>query len=191
MMRKNLWIACGVAVIVVMAGLLVYGSYISAQYQMEALQTAAREQWVQLDGALRRLADSTPQLESALAPMTEQGGIPLDALKNARQTLMQAHDPQAVISAGQGLHDALTGVMTRAAQRPDLRTDAKFQDAQKEILHLQVRVAQDRERYNESLRNYDTFVGDFPNSMWARIAGFHPDHHFFPKTPGADKSTAD
>lgn len=193
MMRKNLWIASGVAVVVVMAGLLVYGSYISARYQMEALQTATHEQWMQLDGAIQRWADTMPQVAAAVEPvafvakqsqMAQQNQIALDTLTRAQQTVLRADHPQAVIAASRGLEQVLDGVMAMAASRPDLEKDAKFQDLQQRLHRRQVRVEQDRARYNESLRNYNLFVGDFPNSIWAKIAGFGPGHNFFPKLAG-------
>lgn len=184
MMRRNLWIASAIAVVVVMTGLLVYGSYISAQYQMEALQTAAHEQWLQLEGAIRRWADATPQLETAMAPVARQDRMVLDTLASARQTVHQARDPQAVIDASRALDEALNGAMAVGLSDPVLQKDAQFHTLRERLRQMRVRVAQDRERYNESLRNYNVFISEFPNSIWARIAGFGPDHRFFPRTAG-------
>jgi LemA protein len=181
MMRRSLWIASGVTVVVVMAGLLVYGSYISAQYQMEALQTAAHEQWVQLDGALRRWAGETSQLEAAVAPAAKSNPMALRAVASARKTLLQSRDPKAVAEAGRALDEALNAVMAMGMSDPQVKSDAKFEAARERLRALQRRIEQDRDRYNESLRNYDLFVGEFPNGMWAKIAGFQPDRRFFPK----------
>lgn len=180
MMRKNLWIASGVAVVVVMAGLLVYGSYISAQYQMEALKTAAREQWVQLDGAIHRWADAAPQVAEAVGPVAKANEAAVDALKSARETVLQAHAPQAAVKASRALDEALDGVMALGMSDRKLQNDAKFQAARKRVRQLRERVTDDRERYNESLRSYDLFLGEFPNWVWAKFAGYTPDHNYFP-----------
>lgn len=190
MMRKNLWIFSGVVVIVVIAGLLVYGSYISAQYQMESLEMSAHEQWVQLNGALHRWANVAPRLETAMAPVAKQNATVLNTLKSAQQSLEQAHDPQAVMGASQGLDKAFNDAALIAQRNKNLQQDAGFQDIQDQLSRAQLRVAQDIDRYNESLRNYNTFVGNFPNSIWAKIAGFHQNHHFFPEVAGAGKSVA-
>jgi hypothetical protein len=45
MMRRGLWIALAVVAVIVLAGLLVFGSFVSAQKQMVAKQEAVRAQW--------------------------------------------------------------------------------------------------------------------------------------------------
>lgn len=183
-MHRSLWIASGVAAMVVAAGLLVYGSYISAQYQMEALRTASHEQWVQLSGAIDRWADIAPEMGAAVAPVAKQHEEALDALAGARRTVLEAHDPKAVMDGSRALAKALNGVMAIGLSAPQLKRNAKFVVLRERLQTMRVRIAQDRERYNESLRNYDLFVGEFPNGMWAKIAGYKPDHHFFPKVAG-------
>jgi len=181
MMRRSLWIASGVAVVVVMAGLLVYGSYISAQYQMEALQMSSREQWLQLDGALRRWAGMAPEMEAAVAPAAKGNQVALDTLRSARKTLLEARDSKAVAEASRGLDEALNAGMAIGMSDPQVKSDGKFQALCSRIRKLQIRIEQDRERYNDSLRNYDLFLGEFPNGIWAKIAGYEVDRGFFPK----------
>lgn len=184
MMRRSLWIASGVAVVVVMAGLLVYGSYISAQYQMEALKTSAREQWVQLDGAVHRWANVAPQLAAAMAPVAKQNQAALNALTNAQKRLQQVRDPKDVIVASRAMDQALNGVMTIGLSDPRIKSDAGFEALRGRLRGMRIRIVQDRDRYNESLRNYNLFVEAFPNAVWAKFAGYGPDDHFFPKLAG-------
>jgi LemA protein len=164
-----------------MAGLLVYGSYISAQYQMEALRTSAHEQWVQLDGALRRWAGEAPRLEATVAPAAKSNPQVLDALASAERALRQAHDPKAVAAASRALAECLNGVIAMGMSHAQVKTDAEFGAARERLRTMRRRVEEDRDRYNESLRNYDLFVGEFPNSLWAKIAGYKPDEGFLPQ----------
>lgn len=184
MMRRSLWIASGAAVVVVVAGLLVYGSYISAQYQMEALKTSVRAQWVQLHGAVRRWAAVAPQVEAAAAPVLKTNETAVAELANARAMLLQSRGPRAVTDASRALDKALDTVMAMGLSDSKLQNDAKFRAARERLETMRVRIRQERERYNESLRDYDLFVGEFPNSIWAKIAGYKPDHRFFPKLGG-------
>ena len=45
MMRRGLWIALAVVAVIVFAGLLVFGSFVSAQKQMVTKQEAVAAQW--------------------------------------------------------------------------------------------------------------------------------------------------
>jgi LemA protein len=184
MMRRSLWIASGVTVVVVMVGLLVYGSYISAQYQMEALKTSTREQWTQLDGAIRRMAELTPQVEAAVAPAAKENQTALEALTTAQRTVLQAHDPKAVAGASRALDEALDSVLALGLSDPQVKGDARFEALRERLRGMRVRIVEDRDRYNESLRNYNLFLGEFPNELWARIAGYVPDREFFPAPQG-------
>ena len=184
MMRRKLWIVSGVAVVVVVNGLLMYGSYISARYQMEALRKAVHGQWVQLEGSIRRWADVAPQFAEAAGPVAKQDKAVLDAINSARQTIMQARTPEEVIPASRGLDEALMSVQAVAHSHAKLRGDAKFEALEERLARMRARVAQDRERYNASLRNYNVFLSEFPNNLWAKIAGFAPDRWFFPKMAG-------
>lgn len=181
MMRRKLWISSGVTVVVVIAGLLVYGSYISAQYQMEALQTAAHEQWLQLDGAIQRWAAVAPQVGALVGPAAKQNPKTIGILKSASESVRQAKEPQSAIEVTRGLNTALSGVMAIGLSDPQVKSDAKFEALRERIRTMQKRIEHDRERYNESLRNYDLFLGEFPNYVWAKVAGFTPDHGFFPE----------
>jgi LemA protein len=50
---------------------------------------------------------------------------------------------------------------------------------QDELSGTENRISVARKRYNDALREYNTFVRQFPNSIWAGIAGFHENNAFF------------
>jgi LemA protein len=56
---------------------------------------------------------------------------------------------------------------------------------QDELAGTENRISVARRRYNESLREYNTFVLQFPNSIWAGMAGFHENNAFFTASPAA------
>jgi LemA protein len=42
-----------------------------------------------------------------------------------------------------------------------------------------------RQRYNDSIRDYNTYIRQFPNSIWAGIAGFKTNDAYFEATPAS------
>src|SRR5262249_56254026 len=66
MMRRGLWIAIGVVVVIFLIILMVFGSYVSAKNQMVAKQEAVKSQWSQVDVVLQRRADLIPNLVSTV-----------------------------------------------------------------------------------------------------------------------------
>ena len=47
------------------------------------------------------------------------------------------------------------------------------------------RISVARNRYNQALQAYNTFIRQFPNSIWAGFAGFQPDNAYFAASEGA------
>ena len=45
------------------------------------------------------------------------------------------------------------------------------------------RIAVARQRYNASLKDYNVYVQQFPNSIWAGMAGFHYRDEYFKGNP--------
>ena len=40
-------------------------------------------------------------------------------------------------------------------------------------------------RYNQNIQDYNTFIGQFPNSIWAGIGGFQRNNDYFQASAGA------
>ena len=43
----------------------------------------------------------------------------------------------------------------------------------------------ERKRYNDTLRDYNTYLQQFPNSIFAGIAGFKPNQAYFEASAGS------
>jgi LemA protein len=56
---------------------------------------------------------------------------------------------------------------------------------QDELAGTENRISVARKRYNDALQDYNTFVLQFPNSIWAGMAGFHVNNTFFTASPAA------
>jgi LemA protein len=68
---------------------------------------------------------------------------------------------------------------------PQLRSSDQFMRLQDELAGTENRISVARKRYNDGLRDYNTFVRQFPNSIWAAIAGFQVNNAFFEASPSA------
>ncbi len=62
---------------------------------------------------------------------------------------------------------------------PALKADQNFRDLQVELAGTENRVAVERQRYNEIVRDYNTAVRQFPGSIVASLRGFKTDFAYF------------
>jgi LemA protein len=188
MMRRGLWIAVGVVVVLVAAALMIFGSYVSARNEMVARQVAYQTQWSNVDVVLQRRADLIPNLVATVKGYATHEETIFTDIANARAGLLNAHksqNPAAEIQANGQLDSALGRLLAISENYPNLKANENFLALQDQLEGTENRIAVERRRYNETLRDYNTYIRQFPNNVWARIAGFQPDNAYFEANPGS------
>lgn len=188
MMRRGLWIAVGVVVVIVLAALLVFGSYVSARNQMVAKQEGVAEIWSNVQAQLQRRADLIPNLVATVKGAAQHEETVFADVDKARAELLSAHDPQSAITANGHLDGALGRLLAVAENYPNLKANQNFLELQDQLEGTENRITVARERYNAALRDYNTFIRQFPNSIWAGMAGFQPNNAYFNATPASQNA---
>ena len=92
---------------------------------------------------------------------------------------------QAKIAANDQLDGALGRLLLLTENYPQLRSSDQFMRLQDELAGTENRISVARKRYNDALQDYNTFVLQFPNNIWAGIAGFHQNNAYFTASPAA------
>ena len=184
-MGRGLWIALGVVGVFVLAIFMVFGSFISAKNQMVARDQSVKAAWSEVDAQLERRADLIPNLVETVKGFTKEESTVFGDIANARAGMLNAQGPAAKIAANGRLDSALGRLLLLTENYPQLRSSDQFMRLQDELAGTENRISVARRRYNESLREYNTFVLQFPNSIWAGMAGFHENNAFFTASPAA------
>jgi len=188
MMRRGLWIAVGIVVVLVLAAVMIFGSYVSAKNQMVAKQVEFQTQWSNVQTQLQRRADLIPNLVSTVKGYATHEETVFADIANARAGLLNAHDPKAAIQANGQLDSALGRLLALSENYPNLKADQNFLALQDQLEGTENRIAVARQRYNEALRDYNTFIRQFPNSIWAGMAGFQPNDAYFQANAGSQNA---
>jgi LemA protein len=169
----------------VLAIFMVFGSFISAKNQMVARDQSVKAAWSEVDVQLERRADLIPNLVETVKGFTKEESTVFGDIANARAGMLNAQGPAAKIAANGRLDSALGRLLLLTENYPQLRSSDQFMRLQDELAGTENRISVARRRYNESLREYNTFVLQFPNSIWAGMAGFHENNAFFTASPAA------
>ena len=178
-MRRGLWIALGIVGVFVVIGLLIYGSFVSAQNQMVRLDESVKTSWSDVDVQLQRRADLIPNLVETVKGFTKEESTVFGDIANARAGLLNAHDPKSKIAANGTLDSAFGRLLALTENYPQLRSNEQFLRLQDELSGTENRIGVAWRRYNDTLRTYNTYVRQFPNSIWANILGFHMNDAYF------------
>ncbi|MGA8529416.1 MAG: LemA family protein [Acidobacteriaceae bacterium] len=188
MMRRGLWIAMAVVGVLVLVGLLIFGSFVSAQKQMVAKQEAVSEQWSNVQAVLQRRADLIPNLVATVKGYAQHEETVFADVDKAREALLAAHDPQGKMAANGQLDGALGRLLAIAENYPNLKANQNFLELQDQLEGTENRIAVERHRYNETLRDYNTYIRQIPNNIWARMAGFKPNNNYFEASPASQQA---
>ena len=184
-MGKGVWILLGIVGVLALAMLMVFGSYVSAKNQMVAKDQNVKAAWSEVDVQLERRADLIPNLVETVKGFTKEESTVFGDIANARAGMLNAQGPAAKIAANGQLDGAIGRLLLLTENYPQLRSSEQFMRLQDELAGTENRIGVARRRYNEALQDYNTFVLQFPNSIWAGIAGFKQNDAFFKASPAA------
>jgi LemA protein len=183
--KKVLWIVVGVFAVLAVAALLVFGSYVSARNQMVAKDQNVKQAWSEVDVQMERRADLIPNLVQTVKGFTKEESTVFGDIANARAGMLNAQGPAAKIAANNQLDGAIGRLLLLTENYPQLRSSDQFMRLQDELAGTENRIAVARRRYNLALQDYNTFVRQFPNSVWAGMAGFQVNNAYFAASPAA------
>jgi LemA protein len=174
----------GVIVLVVLAviALLVGGAYVSSRNQMVMKNEAVKSAWAQVDVVLQRRADLIPNLVETVKGFAAQEQTVFHDIAAARSALLGAQTPADKIAANGQLDGALGRLLLIVENYPQLKSNENFLRLQDELAGTENRIAVERKRYNDAIQDYNTFIGLFPNNIFAGWAGFQRNNAYFTAT---------
>ena len=184
-MNKALWVVLGICGVLVLAALMVFGSYVSARNQMVAKDQAVKSMWSEVDVQMQRRADLIPNLVETVKGFTKEESTVFGDIANARAGMLNAQGPAAKIAANGRLDSALGRLLLLTENYPQLRSSDQFMRLQDELAGTENRIGVARKRYNDAIQEYNTFILQFPNNIWAGMAGFKENTEYFNASPEA------
>lgn len=184
-MGRGLMVTLGIVGVLFLAALMVVASYVSARNQMVAKDQDVKAAWSEVDVQMERRADLIPNLVQTVKGFTKEESSVFGDIDKAREGYMNAQTPQQKMAANGQLDGALAKFLVVTENYPQLRSSDQFMRLQDELAGTENRIGVARKRYNDALRNYNTFVLEFPNNIWAGIAGYQVNNAYFEASPAA------
>ena len=182
---KALWVVLGVLGLIVLVALFAGGSYVSARNQMVQKDQDVQAAFSNIDVDLQRRSDLIPNLVATVKGYANVEETILTNIANARAGLMTAQTPNEKLAANDRLNVALLPLMRMQENYPQLKSNDQFMRLQDELAGTENRIAVARTRYNAAIEDYNVFIQQFPNSIWAGIAGYHPKTGYYAADPGS------
>ena len=184
-MGKGLIAVIVVVVIFGLIGLFFFGQYVSVRNNLVSKNEAVKSAWSQVDIVLQRRADLIPNLVETVKGYAKQEQTVFGDIAKARSALLSAGTPQDKIAANGQLDGALGRLLLVVENYPQLKSNENFLRLQDELAGTENRIAVERKRYNDTLQDYNTYVQQFPNNIFAGWAGFKPNPAYFAASEGS------
>jgi len=188
---RGLVIALAV-IALVLVGIVAWA--VGVNNRLVRLEQDVNEKWAQVENVYQRRADLIPNLVETVKGFAAQERNVLTEVTEARAratgvtlTPEALNDPRAMerFQAAQGqLTGALSRLLVVVERYPELKSHQGFLTLQAQLEGTENRIAVERRRFNEAVRDYNTRVALFPGSVAARFAGFQP-KAFFEAAPDA------
>src|SRR5467141_3258475 len=168
-----------VLIVLVVVALMLGSSFISRRNQMAVKREAVNASWAQVDVVLQRRADLIPNLVETVKGFAAQEQTVFGDIAKARSALLGAHSPAEKIAANGQLDSALGRLLVVVENYPQLKSNENFLRLQDELAGTENRIAVERKRYNDAVQDFNTYIGLFPNNIFARWAGFQRNNAYF------------
>jgi LemA protein len=168
-----------ILVVLLAIGVIVGGMYVDRKNQMVTKNETVKSTWAEVDVVLQRRADLIPNLVATVQGYAAQEQTVFHDIAAARSALIGAGSPQAKIAANGQLDSALSRLLVVVENYPVLKSNENFLRLQDELAGTENRIAVERKRYNDAIQDYNTYIGQFPNSVFAGWAGFKRNDAYF------------
>ena len=171
--------AIAVLVVVALIALAVGGMYVGRRNVMVQKNETVKSAWAQVDVVLQRRADLIPNLVETVKGIAAQEQTVFHDIASARSALLGAQTPADKIAANGQLDGALGRLLVIVENYPVLKSNENFLRLQDELAGTENRIAVERKRYNDAIQDYNTYIGLFPNNIFAGWAGFQRNNAYF------------
>mgnify|MGYP003499268660 FL=1 len=182
-MKKStiIWIAVAVVIL---------GSFVWVKNVYNKLVSAdenTQSMWSQVENVYQRRADLIPNLVATVKGYAAHESETLENVVAARARATQVTvDPSDLTSESvekfneaQGeLSTALGKLLLIQENYPDLKANENFRDLQAQLEGTENRIATERMKFNQAVKDYNTNIRRFPSNIIASVFGFEQKGYF-------------
>lgn len=174
--------------LIIVGIILIIGSWLaSVNNKLVHLDESVMSQWGNVESSYQRRADLIPNIvntakgyaefeQETLIRVTEARSkatsVTLDPSNATPEQMEQFQEAQA------GVSSALARLLAVFERYPDLKANENFRELINELERTENRINVERNRFNETLRPYNTEVRSFPTKLAAGILGFRSKPYF-------------
>jgi len=168
-------------IIIAVIGIIGYSLTAGVNNTAVELDENVKASWANVESAYQRRTDLIPNLVSTVKGAADFEQETLTGVIEARAKAtsvninadnLDSESLQQFQQAQSGLSSALSKLMVSVERYPQLTATQNFSNLQSQLEGTENRINVERNRFNETVREYNTYIRKFPNSIFAGMFGF-------------------
>lgn len=186
-MGKKIALGCviGFVAVIIVIGLIMVAYIVDSRNKMVAKEIEVDNAWAQVQNVYQRRLDLVPNLaKSAQAYMQLEKDI-FEAIAEARAGIKNAETPAEIESVNKEISSFIDDIKVVVEDTPELKASETVGDLMIQLEGTENRIAVERGRFNEAIKDYNTYIKMFPRNIIAGWFGFEA-REFFEAEEGAE-----
>lgn len=186
--NKALIITLSVFAGIILIATIFFGWLFGVKNSIVAKEQTINSNWAQVQNQYQRRYDLIPNLVETVKGYANQEKETFTQVAEARSAATSfqitpevLNNPEAFakFQSVQGeLSSALSRLMAVAENYPELKSNENFLQLQSQLEGTENRISVERQRYNDSIQSYNTFIKLFPQSFVASMFGYNEKPYF-------------
>ncbi len=168
-------ILIGLVVVVLVVGIAIASMYNVVVTKHETITA----KWAQVENQLQRRNDLIPNLVNSVKGYAAHEKTVLEDVTNARSRWAGAATLDDKVKAASQMDSAISRLLLVVENYPQLKADQTFLQLMDELSGTENRIAVERMRYNEAVRDFNITVRRFPSNIIAGMFGYKPATEYF------------
>ena len=164
--------------IILIGAVLVGGCVWSGYNRAVTLDENVSSAWAQVENQLQRRFELIPNLVETVKGVAGQEEKIYLGVAEARKAYFQAKSVSEKARANNLLGVSVSGLLRLTEQYPELKSNEAFMKLQDSVEGTENRLAVERKRYNDGVRQLNTFIRKLTGRFYASMANVQPAEYF-------------
>ena len=189
MIESKKGIATWMIVLGVVLAILLLGVfwYIGIYNSLIKLNEEVNNKWAQVETQYQRRVDLIPNLVSTVKGAANFEKSTFEEITKLRSQWQTAPTVNQKVETANQIESALSKLIVVFENYPQLKANQNYLALQDELANTENKIAVERGRFNDAVRNFNARIKTFPSSIVARRLGY-VDGPYFEAKPGAENA---
>jgi LemA protein len=186
--RKKRYIKIGIVLLVILIPII---WYMSTYNSLITMDNGVEAKWQQVEVQYQRRMDLIPNLVNTVKGYASFEQKVITDVTDMRSRWQTATTREDKINAADGLDQALGRLIAVSENYPDLKANQNFLALQDELTNTENKIAVERQRYNDAVRDYNIAINQIPTNIVAQNLGLTKKPYFESKKGSEEPAQVD